>query len=123
MVQRKGNLSVADSRSSEERGQEDLGIMAAATMVKGPTAPPVLGELPRYSTEGAGRGEPGLISVPNPSENQIRWRTSPYQGRAITFAKTTSGSRAREPAQWVLLGTYSVFYIGSVKLERLKSFL
>ena len=46
MVQRKGNLSVKDSRSSQEKAQEDLDIMAAVSMVRVPTAPPALGKSP-----------------------------------------------------------------------------
>ena len=40
MVQRKGNLPVADGRSSEERDQEDLGVTAAVSMVKVPMVLP-----------------------------------------------------------------------------------
>ena len=54
MVQRKENLPVADSRSSEVRYQEDLDIMAAVSMVKVPMAPPALGDLLSYSAEEAG---------------------------------------------------------------------
>ena len=39
MVQRKGNLPVKDGRSSEERDQEDLDIMAAVSKVRVPTPP------------------------------------------------------------------------------------
>ena len=46
MIQRQGNLPVKDSRSSEERAQEDLDIMAAVSMVRVPTAPPALGKSP-----------------------------------------------------------------------------
>ena len=46
MVLRKENLPVKDSRSSEERIQEDLDIMAAASMVRVPTAPAALEDLP-----------------------------------------------------------------------------
>ena len=44
---------MADSRSSDERDQEDLD-MAAVSMVRVPTASPALGDLPPYSAEGAG---------------------------------------------------------------------
>ena len=43
MVQRKGKLPVKDSRSSEERAQEDLDVRTAASMVRVPTAPPAPG--------------------------------------------------------------------------------
>lgn len=39
MVQRKGNLPVADSRSSREENQEDLDVMATAGMAHGPSSP------------------------------------------------------------------------------------
>ena len=60
MVQRKGNLSVKDSRSSQEKAQEDLDIMAAVSMVRVPMAPPAL-DLPPYSAEGTGQSEPELV--------------------------------------------------------------
>ena len=52
-----------DSRSSEQRAQEDPDIVAAAIMVNGPMAPPALGDLPPYSAEGTGESEPELASV------------------------------------------------------------
>ena len=60
MVQRKGNLPVAETRSS----QEDQDVTAAASMVRVPTTPPILGRLPLYSAEGVGGGEPELVSLP-----------------------------------------------------------
>ena len=39
-------MPVKDSRISEERGREDLDIMAATSMVRVPTAPPALGDPP-----------------------------------------------------------------------------
>ena len=45
MAQRKGSLPVVDSRSSEERDQEDQDVMAAVMMVRGPMCPPALGIL------------------------------------------------------------------------------
>ena len=69
MVQRKGNLPVADGRSSEERDQEDLGVTAAVSMVKVPMVLPApvagtgVGGSP-YSAEGAGGSEPELVSLP-----------------------------------------------------------
>ena len=61
IAQRTGNLPVKDSRRSEERDREGLD-MTAASMVRVPTAPPALGDLPPYSAEGAGGGEPELVS-------------------------------------------------------------
>ena len=42
------------------------------------------------------------LAIWNPSGNQIRWRKIPYQGRAIPFAKMSSGTRARGPTHWIL---------------------
>ena len=36
MVQKKGNLHMKDSRSSEERDQEDLDIMTASSVIRVP---------------------------------------------------------------------------------------
>ena len=57
MAQRKGNFYVKDSRSSEERHQEDLDIVAAVSLVRVPTVPRVLGDLPPYSAEGSAEGK------------------------------------------------------------------
>ena len=81
MVQRKGKLPVKDSRSSEERAQEDLDVMAAASMVRVPMAPPALGDLPPYSAEGPGESEPELV-LPS----QICQGTKFGGGRAPTGA-------------------------------------
>ena len=81
MVQRKGKLPVKDSRSSEERAQEDLDVMAAASMVRVPMAPPALGDLPPYSAEGTGESEPELV-LPS----QICQGTKFGGGRAPTGA-------------------------------------
>lgn len=44
MVQGKGNLPVADSRSSEERDQENQDVMPTASRVRVHTAPQALGK-------------------------------------------------------------------------------
>ena len=62
MVLRKENLPVRDSRSSEERIQEDLDIMAAASMVRVPTAPAALEDLPPYTAEETEESAPELVS-------------------------------------------------------------
>ena len=63
MVQRKGTLPVADSRSSGQ-GPGRSGRLAAASMVRGPTVPPALGgDLPPYLADGARGGEPELVSL------------------------------------------------------------
>ena len=62
-VQRKGNLPVKDSRSSEEGAQKDLDIMAAVSVVRVPTAPTALGDVPPSSAEGPGESEPELVSL------------------------------------------------------------
>ena len=64
MVQRKGTLPVAESRSSEERAQEDQDVWAASSILRLPTALPALGNLPPYLAEGAVGGEPELVSPP-----------------------------------------------------------
>lgn len=88
--------------------------MATVSMVRIPKGP---------SAVGAGGGDPELTSLSQSHQGtKFSGGTIPYWGRAIPFVKTSSGSRARGPACWILLGTYSLFYIGSVKLEKLKSF-
>lgn len=58
MPQRRGNLPVVGSRSSEERDQKGQDIMAAATMVRVSAAPPALRDPPPYPAEEAEGGEP-----------------------------------------------------------------
>ena len=65
-----------DSRSSEERAQEDLDIIAAVIMGRVPTGPPSLEDLPPYSAEGTGESEPELVS---PSQT--------YQGTKFSGGK------------------------------------
>ena len=91
MVQRKGDLPVKDSRSSEKRAKEDLDITTASSMVRVPTALPALGDLPPYSAEGAGGGEPEPVS---PSQT--------HQGTKFGGEKapTWEGNTLCEEFQW-----------------------
>ena len=50
-----------DSRSSEQRAQEDLSIMPAVSVVRAPMVPPDLGDLPPYLFEGIGECELELV--------------------------------------------------------------
>ena len=72
MVQRKGNMPVKDSRGSKERAQQGLDIMAAVSMVRVPTAPPILGNLPPYSAEGTGGCESELEPIREPRKSPAR---------------------------------------------------
>ena len=123
MVQRKGNFHVKDSRSAEERDQEGLDVVTAARMVRAPTAPP-------------GRGIFLLIRLRGQRKVRLSWyhhlypvrepnwvEEKPLPGQGISFAETSSRSRARGPACWILLGTYSIFCLRSVKLGKLEPFL
>ncbi|XP_053766423.1 uncharacterized protein [Desmodus rotundus] len=107
MVQRKGNLSVKDSRSSQEKAQEDLDIMAAVSMVRVPMAPPAL-DLPPYSAEGTGQtasrdpcGEslaprpprpPPLRNCPTPALSPSRPHLAPIQTAVVPVSPRGPGS-------------------------------
>ena len=104
MVQRKGNLPVKDSRSSKERAQGDPYIMATVSMVRVPTAPPALGDLPHYWTEGPEESEPELISLSQTCQGtKFSREKAPTRAGQHTLQKgTPSESRARGPAHWIL---------------------
>ena len=79
MVWKKGNLPVTDSRSSEERKEEDqYGCCEQGQVCQ---ASQTLGE-PPYLAEGAKGGEPELIS---PSQ--------PHQGTKFSGGKAPIGIR------------------------------
>ena len=102
MVQRKGNLSVKDSRSSQEKAQEDLDIMAAVSMVRVPMAPPAL-DLPPYSAEGTGQSEPELLLPSGTCQGtKFSGRKAPTSRAGQSFAETSSVCMARGPACWIL---------------------
>ena len=48
--------------------RQDLGIMAAVSMFRVPTAHPSLRDLPPYSAEGTGESEPELVSPSQSSQ-------------------------------------------------------
>ena len=81
MVQRKGTLPVKESRSSEQRAQEDLDIMAAVSMARVPMAPPALRDFPPCSAEGTMESAPELVSP-----TRTHQRTKFSGGKAPTRA-------------------------------------
>ena len=81
MVQRKGTLPVKESRSSEQRAQEDLDIMAAVSMARVPMSPPALRDFPPCSAEGTRESAPELVS---PTRTHLRTKFS--GGKAPTRA-------------------------------------
>ena len=70
-----------------------------------------------YSDEGNGESAPELASLsPFGQGTKFRGRKAPTWAGQYPFRRLPVGAG---PACWILLGTYSVSYIRSVKLEKL----
>ena len=80
-------MPVKDSRISEERGREDLDIMAATSMVRVPTAPPALGDLPLHLAEGTGKVSLNWFRHLGPVREPNSVEEKPLPGQRNTLCK------------------------------------
>ena len=99
MVQRKGTLPVADSRSSGQ-GLGRSGSVAAASMVRGPTVPPALGGiflLTRLT-------EPEEVSwnwslCPKPAREPNSVQDKPLLGQGNHFERDKGTGKMKAPSE------------------------